>query len=81
MPFQPEAIADMMKLAGRGSESLNWTVYLSGALISSTAANSVLRGIEMPWGGLAIRSKVAFTSSDENSAPSWNCTSLRSMKV
>ena len=45
MPFQPLAIAHMMKSGGRGSESLNSTVYLSGALISSTAVNSVLRGM------------------------------------
>ena len=70
-----------MKSAGRGWESLNCTVYLSGAVISLTAANSVLRGMLMPCGGLAIRSKVALTSAEVSSAPSWNCTSLRSMKV
>ena len=34
----------------------------------------------MPGGGLAMRSKVAFTSSEVNSAPSWNCTPLRRME-
>jgi len=56
-----------MKLTGRGSDNLNSTVYLSRALISLTALNSMLRGMLMPCGGLAIRSKVAFTSS----AVSW----------
>ena len=74
MTFQPLAIADMMKLTGRGSASLNCTVYLSGAVISDTALNSTLRGIAIPCGGLAMRSKVAFTSSAVSSAPSWNCT-------
>ena len=81
MPFQPLAIALMMKAAGRGSASLNCTVYLSGAAISLTAANRVLRGMLTPDGGLAIRSKVALTSSEVSSAPSWNCTSLRRWKV
>ena len=77
MTFQPLAIAAMMKLGGRGADSLNCTVYLSGALISSTALNSMLRGMLMPCGGLAMRSKVALTSSEVSSAPSWNCTPLR----
>ncbi len=81
MPFQPLAMAPMMKSGGRGAESLNTTTFLSGAVISSTAANSVLRGIEMPCGGLAIRSKVALTSSEVSSAPSWNCTPLRRWNV
>jgi hypothetical protein len=33
MPFQPLAIAPMMKSGGRGAESLNCTVYLSGAVM------------------------------------------------
>jgi hypothetical protein len=81
MPFQPLAMAAMMKLAGLGSESLNTTVFLSGVVISSTVANSGARGMLTPAGGLRIRSNVALTSSDVNSAPSWNSTSLRRWKV
>ena len=76
MPFQPLAIAAMMKLAGRGADSLNWMVYLSGAAISLTALNRMLRGMLMPSGGLAMRSNVAFTSSEVSSAPSWNMYAL-----
>ncbi len=54
--FQPLAKAAIMKLAGRGSESLNTTVFLSGAVISLTVVNSVLRGMLTPDGGLAMRS-------------------------
>ena len=71
----------MMKLAGRDSASLNTTVFLSGVVISSTEANSGERGMLTPSGGLRIRSNVALTSSDVNSAPSWNSTSLRRWKV
>ena len=81
MPFQPLAIAAMMKLAGRGASSLNCTVYLSGAAISLTALNRMLRGMLTPCGGLRIRSNVAFTSSAVSSAPSWNCTPLRRKNV
>ena len=81
MTFQPLAIADIMKLTGRGSANLNSTVYLSRALISLTALNRTLRGMLMPGGGLAMRSKVAFTSSAVSSAPSWNCTPLRRRNV
>ncbi len=56
MTFQPLANADMMKSAGRGADSLNSMVCLSRALIDSTAANSVLRGMLMPDGGLTMRS-------------------------
>jgi hypothetical protein len=70
-----------MKLTGRASDNLNSTVYLSRALISLTEVNRMLRGMLMPEGGLAIRSKVAFTSSAVSSAPSLNCTSLRRKKV
>src|SRR5712691_2369669 len=77
MTFQPLAIADIMKLTGRGSASLNWTVYLSGAVISLTALNRMLRAMLMPGGGLAMRSKVALMSSAVSSAPSWNCTPFR----
>src|SRR5882757_910704 len=48
MPFQPLANAAIMKLAGLGSESLNTTVFLSGALISATVVNKVDRGIMTP---------------------------------
>ena len=48
MTFQPLAIAAMMKCGGRGSDSLNWTVYLSGAVISLTARNRMLRGMLTP---------------------------------
>jgi hypothetical protein len=68
--FQPLAIADIIKLMGRGSDNLNSTVYLSRALISLTDLNRMLRGMLMPDGGLAMRSKVAFTSSAVSSAPS-----------
>jgi len=81
MTFQPLAIAAIMKLDARGSLSLNCTVYLSGAVISPTVRNSTLRGMLMPCGGLAMRSKVAFTSSAVSSAPSWNCTPLRRRNV
>ena len=81
MPFHPLAIAAMMKLAGRGADSLNSTVYLSGALISLTGLNRVLRGMLTPTGGLAMRSNVALTSSAVSSAPSWNCTRLRRKNV
>ena len=81
MTFQPLAIAAIMKLGGRGSDSLNSTVYLSRALISLTALNRMLRGMLMPCGGLAMRSNVAFTSSAVSSAPSWNCTPLRRKNV
>jgi hypothetical protein len=81
MTFQPLAIADIMKLIGRGSDNLNSTVYLSRALISLTALKRTLRGMLMPGGGLAIRSKVALTSSAVNSAPSWNSTPRRRWKV
>ena len=37
-----------MKLAGRGSDSLNSTVYWSGVMISLTALKSALRGMAMP---------------------------------
>jgi hypothetical protein len=63
MTFQPLAIADIMKLIGRGSANLNSTVYLSRALISLTDLNRMLRGMLIPEGGLAMRSKVALTSS------------------
>ena len=56
MTFQPLANADIMKLIGRGSDSLNSTVYLSRALISLTALNRTLRGMLIPVGGLAMRS-------------------------
>ena len=79
--FQPLAIADIMKSIGRGSANLNSTVYLSRALIPLTDLKRMLRGMLMPEGGLAIRSKVAFTSSAVSSAPSLNCTSLRKKKV
>src|SRR6516165_7758880 len=62
MTFQPLAIADMMKFGGRGSDNLNSTVYLSRALISLTVLKRMLRGMLIPCGGLAIRSKVALTS-------------------
>src|SRR6266481_4736513 len=48
MTFQPLANADIMKLIGRGSDSLNSTVYLSRALISLTALNRTLRGMLIP---------------------------------
>ena len=57
MTFQPLAIADIMKAAGRGSDNLNSTVYLSRALISLTVLNSMLRGMLMPDGGLATGSQ------------------------
>ncbi len=79
--FQPLAIADMMKFGGRGSDSLNCTVYLSGVVISSTVANRMLRGISTPCGGLAIRSNVALMSAEVSSAPSWNSTPLRRKNV
>src|SRR6266481_3600024 len=50
MTFQPLANADIMKLIGRGSDSLNSTVYLSRALISLTALNRTLRGMLIPGG-------------------------------
>src|SRR6266436_6249662 len=81
LAFQPLAKADIMKSIGRGSDSLNSTVYLSRALISLTALNRTLRGMRTPAGGLAIRSKVAFTSSAVSWAPSLNSTSLRRKKV
>ena len=81
MPFQPLAIAAMMKLGGRGADSLNCTVYLSGATISLTDLNRMLRGMLTPAGGLAMRSNVAFTSAEVSSAPSWNCTPLRRKNV
>src|ERR1700730_708694 len=37
-----------MKLTGRCSASLNWTVYLSGAVISRTALNRMLRAMLTP---------------------------------
>ena len=43
-----------MKLAGRGSESLNSIVYLSRAWISLTAVNRVLRGMLTPAGGYRL---------------------------
>jgi hypothetical protein len=79
--FQPLAIADIMKLMGRGSDKLNWTVYLSGVVISLTDLNRMLRGMLIPEGGRAIRSKVALTSSAVSSAPSWNSTPLRKKNV
>jgi hypothetical protein len=79
--FQPLAIAAMMKVGGRGSDSLNSIVYLSGAFTSLTARNRMLRGMLMPRGGLTIRSKVAFTSSEVSSAPSWKITSFRRWNV
>ena len=45
MPFQPLAIAAMMKLGERGADSLNCTVYLSGVTISLTDLNKMLRGM------------------------------------
>ena len=81
MPFQPLAIAAMMKLGGRGTASLNSTVYLSRTLTSLTEVNSALRGMLMPAGGLTMRSKVAFTSSAVSSAPSENSTPLRRKNV
>jgi len=81
MTFQPLAIADMMKLTGRGSANLNCTVYLSGAAISLTDLNRMLRGMLMPCGGLMMRSNVALTSSDVSSAPSWKCTPWRRWNV
>ena len=77
MTFQPLAMAAMMKAGGRGSDSLNSMVYLSGALTSATALNRMLRGMLIPCGGHTMRSNVAFTSSDVISAPSWNGTPLR----
>ena len=68
--FQPLANADMMKLAGRGSDNLNWTVYLSGVVISSTVLNRMLRGISTPCGGLTMRSNVALMSAEVISLPS-----------
>jgi hypothetical protein len=59
-----------MKLTERGVASLNSTLYLSRALISLTAANSGLRGMLTPAGGLAMRSKVALMSADVKSVPS-----------
>jgi hypothetical protein len=59
-----------MKLTGRASPSLNSTVYLSRVLISLTDLNRMLRGMLMPAAGLAMRSKVAFTSSAVSSTPS-----------
>ena len=56
MTFQPLAKPDMMKFEGRGSASLNSIVYLSRTLISLTELNRIERGIEMPAGGLEIRS-------------------------
>ena len=53
MTFQPLANADMMKLAGRGWDSLNSIVCLSRTLISLTELNRIERGMEMPVGGLA----------------------------
>ena len=50
-------------------------------LISLTELNKMLRGMLMPDGGLAMRSKVAFTSSAVSSAPSWNSTPLRRKNV
>ena len=70
-----------MKLTERGAASLNSTVYLSGALISLTAVNSAVRGMLTPGGGLQMRSKVAFTSADVKSVPSWNCTPWRRWNV
>jgi hypothetical protein len=70
MTFHPLAIADIMKLDGRGSDNLNSTVYWSGVLISLTALNSTLRGMAIPGGGLTMRSKVALTSAAVSSAPS-----------
>jgi hypothetical protein len=56
MTFQPLAKAPIMKLAGRGSASLNSMVCLSRALISLTARNSVLRGMLISAGGRTMRS-------------------------
>ena len=81
MTFQPLASADIMKSIGRGSASLNSTVYLSRAVISLTARNRMLRGMLTPSGGLTMRSKVAFTSSAVSSASSWNCTPWRRWNV
>src|SRR4051812_42764820 len=79
--FQPLAKADIMKFGGRGSDSLNRTVYLSGVVISSTVLNRMLRGIKTPCGGLTIRSKVALTSAEVSSAPSCHSTPLRRKNV
>ena len=56
MTFQPLAKPDMMKLAGRGWASLNSIVCLSRTLISLTELNRIERGMEMPAGGLEMRS-------------------------
>ena len=56
MTFQPLAKPDMMKLAGRGWDSLNSIVCLSRTLISLTELNRIERGMEMPVGGLEMRS-------------------------
>ncbi len=55
-------------LVGRGDLARPWRTAASAECMT-------------PSGGLRIRSKVALTSSEVNSAPSWNCTPSRRWKV
>ena len=70
-----------LAMTERGAASLTSTVYLSGVVISPTAVNSAERGMLMPGGGLQMRSKVALTSAEVKSVPSWNTTPWRRWNV
>jgi hypothetical protein len=81
MMFHPLAKAPSMKAFGRASVRRNSILCGSTTTMSPTVANSGVRGITTPFGGRAIRSYVALTSSAVKSAPSWNLTPLRRWKV
>src|SRR3954447_22672623 len=71
-PFAMDASISFMR---------NTTVRGSGVSIAATLVSESLRFEMTPLGGLPIRSKEAFTSSEVNMVPSWNFTFGRSLKV
>src|SRR5437867_3770966 len=66
---------------GDGHLSLNATTYGSGAWMVSIWRYSPLRADVIPGGGLMIFSKVARTSREVISLPSWNFTPRRSLRT
>src|SRR5262245_1316728 len=71
-PFTMDASISFMR---------NTTVRGSGVSIAATLVRESLRFEMTPFGGVPMRSKEAFTSSEVKTVPSWNFTLGRSLKV
>ena len=80
MQFQGEANAPLT-IEASISFILKTTVSGSGVSMAPILASESFRFETTPVGGLPMRSKLAFTSSDVSVVPSWNLTLGRSLKV